>query len=104
MPWQMSPIFLEIVLFNNGVSLSFVAHWLSQTPSHKSTANGRIKFLAILCGDLVRATLNATEHDAFNNFSFVRKDFVNLLSAKSFFYVYFEKRLRLVSKLRLFSQ
>ena len=72
----MSSILLEIVLFDSEISSSFAAHWLSQTTSHISTTAGRIKLSAIVCDDLVRATLNATEYDAFNNFLFDRRDFV----------------------------
>ena len=72
----MSSILLEIVLFDNGISLCFAAHWLSQTTSHISIGAGRIKFSAIMCDDLVQATLNATKYDAFNKFSFHRRNFV----------------------------
>ena len=97
-------IFPKIVLFDNGISLSFAAHWLSQTTSHISTAAGRIKYSAIVGDDLVRATLNANKCDCFNNYSFDRGDFV-----KPFFCLKYslrflsKKRLRLVSKLRMFT-
>ena len=76
MSWEMSSILLEIVLFDYRISLIFAAHWLSQTTSHISTATGRIIFSAIVGDDFVRATIIATKYDAFNIFSFDKRDFV----------------------------
>ena len=76
---------LEMMIFDNGISLSFAAHWLSQTTSHISTTAGRIKYSTLVCDDLFQATINATKYDAFNNFSFDRKDFVKSFFCLKFF-------------------
>ena len=92
MSWETSPIFLEIVLIDNGISFSFAAHRLSQTTSHTSTAGGRVKFSTIGCDDLVRVTLNPIKHDAFNNFSFDRRDFVKPLFCLRYSFRFLSKK------------
>ena len=49
MSWEMSFIFPEIMLFDNGISFSFAAHRLFQTTWYIFAAAGRIRYLAIVC-------------------------------------------------------